>query len=155
MNKFFTIAFTHHTAGLDAIGTLHVEEDLQLLRMEQAQKELGLSEAMMVLTCNRLEFHLVADFDAEPEFLNAFFQLVYPGKDEAFYGWAMESITVFQGDQAVDHLFRVTSSLDSLVVGEREIITQVRNAYERFLAAGTTGDFLRMVIRKALSLIHI
>ena len=48
------------------------------------------------------------------------------------------------------HLFRVSASIDSLVVGEREIITQVRNAFEKCKELKLTGDFIRIVIRKTI-----
>ena len=51
---------------------------------------------------------------------------------------------------AVRHLFKVASSIDSLVLGEREIITQVRTAYENCLEMGMTGDVLRLLIQKAI-----
>ena len=47
-------------------------------------------------------------------------------------------------------MFNVAASLDSLVVGEREIITQVRNAYERCNHLGLTGDMIRLVIKRTI-----
>src|SRR5690606_10428469 len=46
----------------------------------------------------------------------------------------------------VNHLFRISCSLESLVVGEKEILAQVRKAYERCRCAGFTGDFMRMLM---------
>ncbi|MCC6601018.1 MAG: glutamyl-tRNA reductase, partial [Crocinitomicaceae bacterium] len=57
---------------------------------------------------------------------------------------------VFEGEEALKHLFEVASSLDSLVVGEREIITQVRNAYELCHKLDLTGDLLRLVVQKTI-----
>ena len=57
---------------------------------------------------------------------------------------------VFEGPEGVQHLLRVASSLESLVVGEREIITQVRKAYDICNQMGLTGDFLRLLVRQTI-----
>lgn len=79
-------------------------------------------------------------------FLNAF----YPHLTAEQIEKAHESARAYEGLDAVRHLFHVASSLDSLVVGEREIITQVRNAYDRAHQAGMTGDFTRIAVTKAI-----
>lgn len=57
---------------------------------------------------------------------------------------------IFQGEKAVEHLLRVASSLDSLVVGEREIITQVRKAYDHCNSLGLTGDLIRILVKHTI-----
>ena len=57
---------------------------------------------------------------------------------------------VYSGYEAVQHILKVASSLDSLVVGEREIITQVRKAYDFCNSLGLTGDFIRLLIKQTI-----
>ena len=57
---------------------------------------------------------------------------------------------VFVGEEAVEHILKVASSLESLVVGEREIITQVRKAYDFCNLLGLTGDFTRLLIKQTV-----
>jgi glutamyl-tRNA reductase len=64
--------------------------------------------------------------------------------------WSIENSQVFEGEHALRHLFSVASSIDSLVVGEREIITQVRNAYEKCNELGLTGDLIRLAIKRTI-----
>src|SRR5690606_38144436 len=52
----------------------------------------------------------------------------------------------YSGMEALTHLFRMSCSLESLVVGEKEILAQVRRAYERCREAGFTGDYLRLIM---------
>ncbi len=59
----------------------------------------------------------------------------------------MNAAEVFSGQDAIEHSFRVASSLDSMVVGEREIITQVRTAYDNSYKMGITGDFIRLAVK--------
>jgi len=55
-------------------------------------------------------------------------------------------VNKYEGMDALNHLLRMSCSLESLVVGEKEILAQVRRAYERCRAAGFTGDFLRLMM---------
>src|SRR5690606_2157340 len=57
-------------------------------------------------------------------------------------------VTTYQGIEALNHLLRMSCSLDSLVVGEKEILAQVRKSYERCRASKFTGDFLRLVMER-------
>jgi glutamyl-tRNA reductase len=65
--------------------------------------------------------------------------------------FALENAVVYENEFALNHLYRVASSLESLVVGEREIITQVRKAYDICNSEGLTGDFLRLVIKSTIT----
>ena len=57
---------------------------------------------------------------------------------------------IYNGLDAVRHMFHVASSLDSLIVGEREIITQVRKAHDHYNKLKMSGDFIRIAITKAI-----
>jgi glutamyl-tRNA reductase len=57
---------------------------------------------------------------------------------------------MFENEAAVSHLFELASSLKSLVIGEREIITQVRKAYEFCNSLGLTGDFIRLAVKQTI-----
>ena len=63
---------------------------------------------------------------------------------------AVDPALVFQGEDAIRHIFKVTSSLDSLVVGEREIISQVKDAYANSVKEAISGDSIRLLMRKVV-----
>jgi glutamyl-tRNA reductase len=63
---------------------------------------------------------------------------------------AIDQSQVLSGDEAIRHVFHVAASLDSLVVGEREIITQVRSAFETSVKDKLSGDSIRLLIRKVI-----
>ncbi len=104
-------------------------------------------ETVILSTCNRVELYLARadaggpDGEVVAEFLAGFHGLptteVRPG------------LYLAEATGAVRHLFRVTSSLDSLVVGEGQIAGQVKRAYEAALAAGTAGPVLHVLFQQA------
>ena len=61
-----------------------------------------------------------------------------------------EAIQAYEGEQALRHLFEVSASVDSMVVGEREILRQVRESYEQSLVFELTGDAIRLAINNAV-----
>lgn len=150
MERIKIIAFTHKTTNLSDIGKLHIQEDALKSRLESLKNAVGLDELFYLSTCNRVEFVISSSKKIDAPFLNDFFAAFDPAWSTAQLNWAVETAQVFQGDEALRHLFYVASSIDSLVVGEREIITQVRNAYETCNALGITGDLIRLSIKKTI-----
>jgi glutamyl-tRNA reductase len=150
LDSFHSIIFTHRNLSVDEIGALHISEEMQSDRLNAIKQRFGLPELMFLSTCNRVEFQLCTDEHVDEQFLNDFFQTLYPALEKESISHLLRSSEVFSGIQAVKHLLRVASSIDSMVVGEREIITQVRNAYELSKANGLTGDFIRLLIRHTI-----
>jgi glutamyl-tRNA reductase len=106
----------------------------------------GVREILHVSTCNRVE--LVASMDETSVTMDALksFLVRYGGltNDEAascLYG--------YRDEEAIKHLFRVTSSLDSLVMGEAQILGQVKEAYRQALAQNATGIALNRLMHRA------
>lgn len=145
MQQFHLLALTHRSIDLADIGRFHLAEENRTAVLERVKNSCGLSELMYLSTCNRVEFLFVTDATVDRKFIAQFFQAF--NSQEAKFA---EKAELFSGEAALQHLFEVSSSLDSLVVGEREIITQVRNSYEQGKEAGLTGDTLRILVRKAI-----
>jgi len=150
MNNFKIIAFTHKTIGVDSIGKLHLSDDVKAERLSLVKQQCVVNELMYLSTCNRVEFLLVNNATVNKQFLLHFFNSFNPVWTADELDWVAEHAQVFEGEHALVHLFNVASSLDSLVVGEREIITQVRNAYEHCKQIGLTGDFIRLVVKHTI-----
>jgi len=150
LNRIKLIAFTHKNIDLKEIGRFHLEDELISERMNALKVGADASEIMYLSTCNRVEFLLITNSEINENWLGNFFRSFNPSWNTTEVAWASSYASVFEGDAALRHLFHVASSLDSLVVGEREIITQVRNSYERCAALGLTGDLIRLAIRKTI-----
>ena len=150
LNNFHIIAFTHRNLGVSEIGKLHIEDVKQEACLNSLKEKLGLKELMFLSTCNRVEFIFCCNKDANYEFLQDFFQNLYPSFLPETVNYFAQNADVFSKINAVEHMLSVASSIDSMVIGEREIITQVRNAFDNSKKMNLTGDFIRLVIRQTI-----
>lgn len=150
MKDFGIIAFTHRNTPLDQVGQFHIAPDSRAEVLGHLKSALALKELMYLSTCNRVEFLVVSDHLHESEFLSRFFQVLLSSSSIEVQQSASKQALFYRGDQAVHHFFSVASSLDSLVVGEREIITQVRTAFEDSFTMGLTGDFIRILMKSTI-----
>jgi len=144
------IAFTHKTTDLNEIGKLHIDEAQLQERLDHLKITSVVDELQYLSTCNRVEFMLSYNGNIDKKFLKLFFGAFDSKWKEADINWAINNAQVFEGEEALRHLFNVASSIDSLVVGEREIITQVRNAYEKCSNLNLTGDLIRLAIKRTI-----
>lgn len=138
------ITITHKSAELKDIGRFVLPEskDSPLRkRLEELKKDLGLSELLYLATCNRVLFFFCHSGRLDANFLSRFNQQLYPdwkGVNDVFIR--------HEGEMALRHLFEVAASVDSLVVGEREIIRQLRQAYSRCKEDKLTDDYIRLAM---------
>lgn len=150
LTHFHTIAFTHRNLDVSAIGKLHIEAENQQVRFNPVKEQLHIDELLFLSTCNRVEFLLVGPQAASIDFLTTFFTQLYPDFTQDTIDFYVANASVVSNIEAIDHILRVASSIDSLVIGEREIITQVRHAYDDAHKNGFSGDFIRLLIKHVI-----
>lgn len=150
LEHFHIIAFTHRNLELAEIGQLHIDESNQKERLSELASVLKLDELMFLSTCNRVEFLFCTSKEADFHFVMKFFETLYPNFTREQIGHYAHRGDQFKGVGAVEHMLSVASSIDSMVVGEREIITQVRNSFESSKKMGLTGDFIRLLMRHTI-----
>ena len=150
VNKLYCIAFTHNNIPIEQIGIFHVDDAQYQNRFSKIMEDCNLQEFLFLSTCNRVEFLITTKQDVNLDFLTHFFTCFNPNFTKEEINFAVEKALVFANDKAIKHLFEVASSIDSLVVGEREIITQVRNAYDKCNALKLTGEVIRLAIKQAI-----
>lgn len=132
------------------IGNLHIESEQQKERFEAVKTALNIDEILFLSTCNRVEFFIVTHEQVAAPFLTRFFQVLYPNMEDEAITYFTANAEVYHKMDTVNHALRVASSIDSLVVGEREIITQVRQAFEQARDLGLSGDALRVLFRHTI-----
>ena len=144
------ISFTHKTLSLNNLSKFFIDEDIRMTRLSFLKESTSIDELFYLATCNRIEFIFSTEQNCDESFLKFFFGKFNAGWTKDEIEFAVQNSKVFSGDLALHHIFSVASSLDSMVVGEREIITQVRKAYDECNAAGLTGDLLRIILRNTI-----
>lgn len=150
VKRFSVIAFTHTGIGLDKLRHFHLEQLEVREKMTQLKAALDLQEIMYLSTCNRVEIIFVTDHEVNLSFVENLIQHFNSEWDSTRINTVAKKSRFWSGINAVNHLIEVASSLDSMVLGEREIITQVRNAYEYAHKHQLSGDTIRVVIRQTI-----
>ncbi|MGW8193673.1 MAG: glutamyl-tRNA reductase [Desulforhopalus sp.] len=107
----------------------------------------GLREYYLLSTCNRVEFLLVAQEEAavENDIITFLFGQHVPKEK------CLEYLYIYRDQEAVNHLFKVSASLDSMVVGEAQILGQLKEAYRYASRFGCTGPLLNKLLHKSFS----
>ncbi len=135
------VGINHHTAGLDLRERYAIPGEELPDRLAALTRDHGFDEAVLISTCNRVELYAVPANGADPKSATA--------AARAALGPPGAGIYVRTGDAAVKHLFRVASSLDSLVLGEPQILGQVKEAFAIAKTAGTVGAGLHGTFDRA------
>lgn len=143
------LGLSHHTAPVDvrerhAFPAARMGEALVALRDYQAVRE-----AVMLQTCGRLEIYAeLEDYEAGVAQLKAF--LAHFRHESVSYDLESYMYTLL-GRQAIEHLLRVSTGLDSMLIGEAEILGQVKDAYVQAQQARSLGKTLHRLFREALN----
>ncbi len=145
-----TLGLNHRTAPVAVRERVALGGERLAAALAAARAETR--EAVVLATCNRTEIYAVtAHVESGLKALRRVLA-AQAGADERRERDALEPYLYEYADAgAVRHLLRVAAGLDSLVVGEPQILGQVRDAYDAALAAGTTGPILSQLLRTALS----
>ncbi|MDL2285553.1 glutamyl-tRNA reductase [Desulfovibrio sp. OttesenSCG-928-F07] len=151
MNKdIYLIGLNHRTAGVEvresfALTGVGLLENGLLPVATATEPDAPIKEAMVLSTCNRVEILAVGNGDDL--------------KEQVIRHWAeakgknAEDLTPFvyahKGEDAIKHLFTVASSLDSMVLGEPQILGQLKDAYKKALDLGATKTILNRLLHRA------
>ncbi|EDM36001.1 Shikimate/quinate 5-dehydrogenase [Pedobacter sp. BAL39] len=144
------IAFTHKHIDLKALGKLVICEQTLDDRLKNIQSELDVKEIFYIGTCNRVEFVFTSSHHLDKEFITRFLTVLDMGLPMEYMEKFVENVSVYEQLEAFNHLLRTSCSLESLVVGEKEILAQVRRAYEACRVAGFTADYMRMIMNRVV-----
>jgi glutamyl-tRNA reductase len=136
---------SHRTAPLEVRESLAFARERLPEALRRMRSEAAAAESMILSTCNRVELYgrSVEAAAGLERFLRAFH-----GRAEHELGGALYTL---QGEDAVRHAFRVAASLDSMVIGEPQILGQVKEAYEIAEQAGTLGPALNALRNRSLA----
>ncbi len=146
--KFLVTGLNHRTAPVEVRERLAFNEARLNDALDELKRRPGLLEGMILSTCNRVEIAVAADeqtdaADAVERFLA---DCQHVSRD-----WISPYLYHHQGTDAIRHLFRVASSLDSMVVGEPQILGQLKSAYSVAKDRGSISGLLDQVLSRAFN----
>lgn len=140
------LGLNHRTAPVEVRERFSLSKEEQGEALERLTELSAVDEAVIISTCNRTEIYAVVTEKAKGrEELQKFFASI--GNDdsvEQYLYWFVEA-------DCAEHLFRVASSLDSLVVGEGQILSQVKDAYKLARESGAVDTILNLLFQKAIA----
>ena len=138
-SNLFCVGISHHTANVETR-----ERYLPRRPSESLRTDCGCDEAVMLATCNRVELYAAARDTVTTE------QVAHClARREAPLGEDSSGFYRYEGEECVRHLFRVVCGLDSIVIGETEILGQVKKAYALARESGGAGPLLHRLFQRA------
>lgn len=146
MRELFVVGLSHHGTPIDVRERLSVATEAAAEEVRGLMAAAPLAEGVLLSTCNRVEFYAASDapIDASRAVRN---YLAARAHDETLGQYLYEHT----GEDAVRHAFRVASSLDSMVVGEPQILGQVKSAYQAAESGGGLGTLLGRCFTRAFA----
>jgi glutamyl-tRNA reductase len=144
------IAFTHKQIELKELGKLVICQENLTDKLKLVQSQFQIPEIFYLATCNRVEFVLATSQVVDKDFTKKFIDALQIGICSHYMGTFLDGVSIYTEQDALNHLLRTSCSLESLIVGEKEILAQVRKAYECCKETGLTGDYLRMVMSRVV-----
>lgn len=142
--SIYVLGINHHTAPLEIRERVAFPAETLPQALTSLMRESGAGEALILSTCNRTELYAVLDApDALGVWLAAHHHVEFSRLQPFLY--------VFEADQAARHLFRVASGLDSMVLGETQILGQIKEATRLAEEVGSLGSHLHRLFQRAFS----
>lgn len=142
------LGLNHKTAPVEIRECLAFSKDETAVALQAFQEHPSIIESIILSTCNRVEILITTE--SAPDAVEAARTYISEFKNipvNEFEG----SLYIHNGDEAVRHLFRVASSLDSMMVGEPQILGQIKDAYRTATLTKTSGVVLNRLLHKTFS----
>ncbi len=141
------VGLNYRTAPVAVRERFWISEDRRYEALLQLSRAEGIDEVLVLATCNRTEFLLwVNDITLAANSVMRFL-----GSEYGLMLCEWKHFYRLLDEAALLHIFRVASSLDSMVLGEPQVVSQVKQAWQQAQKVGSTGRFLDAVMQKALT----
>lgn len=145
--EILAVSVNHNTAGAEEREKVSMTTSQRIDLMNDLLDD-GISEVIALSTCNRTEIYAAVPKSQKRQYIERLTgQFVDMAGDDGFSA----CIQSCSGTKAVQHIYRVAAGLDSVVLGEDQILGQLREAHELALDMGATGKFLNRTVRDAIA----
>ncbi|MCZ6478999.1 MAG: glutamyl-tRNA reductase [Candidatus Methylomirabilales bacterium] len=142
-----TVGLNHTTAPVEIRERLHIPDAQLPAVLERLGQEATVLERLVLSTCNRVEVYAVTP---DPDKAQAVIPQLLAEGTQTPLALFQDRLYHHHQEEAVRHAFRVAASLDSMVIGESQILHQVKAAYQVAQAQGATGPILNTLMTRAL-----
>ena len=150
MKYLKVIAFTHQQVDIKDLGKFVICNEYLESSLIRVKTKFDIPEIFYLGTCNRVEFVFSAEQKLDFDFVKDFIQTLELPVSEDQLDTFVNQFSFYEDVEALNHLLRISCSLESLVVGEKEILAQLRRAYETCRSSGLTGDYLRLIMGRVV-----
>jgi glutamyl-tRNA reductase len=149
MQRLIVLGLNHTTASLDLREKLVFTPPQRHEALTGLRRQFADCEAVLLSTCNRVELYVARQTHGHPKQQEL---VEFLGQSRGLKLHEFQSNLYEKSERdVITHLFSVASSLDSMVLGETQILGQVREAYDAAREAGTTGPMLHPLFQRATS----
>lgn len=148
LRNLHIITITHQNLSIEELKHFVIDQSDALpvhTTLRRLKSRFDIDEILYLNTCNRISFVIVRDGGIDVQWVQDFFSQINPTLPQDILSRLHKYVDTFCGLPAIKHLYKVASSVDSLVVGEREIFRQFRESYQYALKHNLCGDYLRLV----------
>ncbi|MEN9393895.1 MAG: glutamyl-tRNA reductase [Bacteroidota bacterium] len=149
MKELQVISMSHHQFPLETIGQFHIPDHILEAKLQDLKNTIGCEELMFVSTCNRVEWIFTVDHYVCSGLTQKILD-IFKQSDELDIPYIVQNCLRLTGEEAVNHALRTASSLNSAVIGEHEILGQMRAAYDYSLKQGLAGETLRILMKQCI-----
>ncbi len=146
--KLLITGLSHHTAPVEVRERLAFTEQTLPDALDRLRHRPGMVEGMILSTCNRVEVAVTADDQSDTQ---QSLQEFLAESSSVEPGWVSPYLYHYDGSNAIRHVFRVAASLDSMMVGEPQILGQLKSAYALAKEHGALNGFLDLVMTRAFN----
>ena len=143
------VGVNYRTAPVEIREKLSFVEDQLPTAMQQLQQEKSILENIIISTCNRTEIYAVADQIHTGRYYVKRFLADWFNMDLEVLS---PHLIIYENDGAIEHLMKVAAGIDSMVLGETQILGQVRDSFLKAQDIGTTGTVFNELFKKAITL---
>ncbi|MUG67763.1 glutamyl-tRNA reductase [Paenibacillus campinasensis] len=143
------VGLNYRTAPVEVRERFAFSEEELPEALKQLKSTKSVLEGVIVATCNRTEIYVVVDrLHMCGYFIRSFMEQWFGINREAF----TQYLYIYEDEQAISHLFKVACGLDSMVIGETQILGQVRSAFLMSQKEQATGTWFNMLFKQAVTL---
>jgi glutamyl-tRNA reductase len=145
MPDIVLIGINHKTAPVELRECIAFSGEESIAALQTLHRQPNINEVLLISTCNRVELLFVTEdktrtITAAKDFIAEHNQIPLEQFDDALY--------IHEGNEAVRHVFRVASSLDSMIVGEPQILGQIKDAYRMSTDVKSSGVILNRLLHR-------